>query len=410
MNNTSFDKVAAEKKLDEIYSFVTEQIALPENPISKISLYGGNMGLALFLYEYSKYKPETLDQNNDLIVGFIDQAFETIGNEINQSRTFCSGIIGTLWTIDFLRQKKVLDMEDDYLDQDIIKLLEGGSLMDTLRINHCDLLHGGFGFWAYLVQNTKLPNWEVLIQNQLDALNKIAIKIDDDKLNWKINPRYMQEDPEGVNLGLAHGICAIIILLAKLKLTGYKSDFVDESLEKGLNFILSKKLSNVTSSSLYPSTIIKGQPSLNGRLGWCYGDFCIALACWHAWKATGKENYKKESLEIMTHAAGIDPKFAYANDCGLCHGTAGISHIFRKFYWETNDEVYLKAADYWMDQTLKMDTRAEGYCGYMAYRTPEHGGPIAEIGTLEGVAGIGLALTSALTNKNGDWADFLLIN
>ena len=411
---TSLQDIAKINKIDEIYQFTLERLKHPlaHQIGERISLFNGNMGIALFLYQYAQFKPSTRDYNYNLIGELVEEAFDAFEDSENLPGNFCMGTTGTLWALNFLKEKQVIDLDEDYVSQDLLGHLEKGSILDTLQNNNCDLLHGGFGFLAYVIDNPQLPDREKLIQHQLAALAKIAIPVGEDKLNWRISPKYLSEGgqiTEGVNLGLAHGICGIVILLAKLKQSGYSSEFVDESVRKGLNFIYSNKLKNVVSSSLYPILVTNNSPVLNGRLGWCYGDFCVALAHWHGWKATGNEAYKMEALEIMDHAARLAPEKASAFDCGLCHGTAGISHIFRKFYLETKKELYKQAADFWMERTIVMGNHADGYAGYKVYRTEKNGGWTADAGVLEGVAGIGLSLISSFTNTEGDWDKFLLI-
>lgn len=143
-----------EQKIEEIYQLVISHLK-SGNKENSIGLFGGNVGLALFLYEYSQYKPEKQDENYTLISSIIDDAFEEIGNGENLLRTYCNGIIGTLWTVEFMRKHQVLDMDDDYVDDEIVSYLQKGSLIDTLHANNCDLLHGGFGWWMYLLQNKK---------------------------------------------------------------------------------------------------------------------------------------------------------------------------------------------------------------------------------------------------------------
>ena len=81
-------------------------------------------------------------------------------------------------------------------------------------------------------------------------------------------------------------------------------------------------------------------------------------------------------------------------DADICHGTAGIAQFFRRMYFNTGNNQFLSANQFWIDETLKMAKWGkEGAAGFKAW-TEEPVEWVNEYTFLKGVAGIGLALYS----------------
>lgn len=97
-------------------------------------------------------------------------------------------------------------------------------------------------------------------------------------------------------------------------------------------------------------------------------------------------------------------------DAGLCHGAAGVAHIFNRFYQDTHNEVFKEAALYWFNQTLEMDTFQDGLAGYKASISTSGTEYENCTGLLEGIAGIGLALIGAVADFEPNWDECLLIS
>jgi lantibiotic biosynthesis protein len=400
----------AAHKIEEINLLIHKFIDGDHIQNQIINFMNGLPGAALFLYQYAQYRPEKANACYEKIALIIDNAFEYINQAADAKTSFCNGITGTLWLIEFMRKKKVVDIDDDYLSPGMIEYLSSESLTRTINRNHCDLLYGGFGFWAFLLESGEIANKHHLVKLQLNALNKIAVDTPNGR-NWKINGAYFGSlvtrnmaaiDPAtSVNLSMAHGICAILILLAKTKMSGYAEKETEDNIHRGLQLVSSLKINDPRSVSLYPTIVTNGEPLILPRIAWRYGDLCVAVAFWMAWKATGYHAYKDEALFIMdfSYQKYVDPK-----DAGLSNGAAGIAHIFRRFYWETGNIVYENAADKWIAITLKMAVFSDGYAGYKAFNHLEGGqNNKPEYGLLQGIAGIGLTLLSSLSDKPSDW-------
>jgi lantibiotic modifying enzyme len=146
-------------------------------------------------------------------------------------------------------------------------------------------------------------------------------------------------------------------------------------------------------------------------MAWCYGDLGMAISLFHTGESAKNEEWKKISHEVLLDSTKrTDLKQAGVVDAGLCHGAAGIMHIYARAYQYTGDETFKEVAKYWADQTLKMATHEDGAAGYKAWHTEEYGGWVAEKGFLEGAAGIGLGLISMVADIEPGWDRTLFIS
>ena len=79
-------------------------------------------------------------------------------------------------------------------------------------------------------------------------------------------------------------------------------------------------------------------------------------------------------------------------------------------YNYTQRDEFKQAALYWFDQTLKMAKFEDGLAGYKTWRSIEYGGWQNDYGLLTGIAGIGLALISAVSDIEPAWDECLLLS
>jgi lantibiotic modifying enzyme len=405
------------RKVEEIYQLMNHFIENDPKNGYELSLFEGKPGAALFLYQYAQYNPKKKNDCYDKINYLIDNAFEYISETPDVKTSYCDGINGILWLTQFLRNQGVIEMEQEDIPAEMIHELSEFSLVQSVDQLNCDLLHGGFGFWAFLLESNDFPEKEKLIRDQLDALNKITLQTING-CNWKIDPGVFKKNDtdeikidaaSSTHVGLAHGISSILVLLAKTKLQGYFEKETEEQIHMGLSHIRSLKMKAPNAGYLYPMVVLNDQAQQGGRLAWCNGDLSVAHAFWIGWKATHCEDYQSEALQIMDNALKINKQSMGVSDAGLCHGAAGIAQIFKRFYWETGNDAYAEAADEWVATSLEMASYPDGYAGYKTFTSAAYGGPYPEYGFLSGIAGIGTALLSFLSETPTEWDRVLQI-
>jgi hypothetical protein len=101
----------------------------------------------------------------------------------------------------------------------------------------------------------------------------------------------------------------------------------------------------------------------------------------------------------------------HVSDACLCHGTAGIGHIFYRMWWNTKLPEFKDAADYWFEQTLKMARFEDGLAGFKALEIQDGKSTwINKYGLLEGILGIGLAMLTYYYEMDPVWDECLLLS
>jgi lantibiotic biosynthesis protein len=318
-----------------------------------------------------------------------------------------------------LCRENFIEADNSILSEIDLHLLK--CMNDDLSCKYYDFLHGALGYGYYFLYHKYSPNRNEVLYNLVANLNEIAV-VEDTCVKWcdflyernehkqRRNMRIV--DKNKFNLGLSHGIPSITAFLAKLLKENIHADLTRFLLEGSINFLLNAQIKN-PKISLYPYGISKTDVTQNNsapRLGWCYGDQGIATTLYLAGKSLCSSELIREANRIMEFATKRkDLQVNSINDCGLCHGSSGVAHMFTRFYWETQNSLYKAASDYWIEQSLKMAIHKDGVAGYKRWSGKDQG-YIIDYGLLEGVAGIGLALLSSMSAEPLPWDELLLIS
>ncbi len=378
--------------------------AIKKNNCTHAGLLTGNCGIAIFLaYVNLIYNDANLNYEMETS---LHKSFEKLAKE-GSVHTFADGFAGICWGMNLLALQNKVEADVSSLFEEIEPYLVTTS-ENNLKVNFFDFIHGGLGAGIYFLD--RLP--DITARNHISktilSIHQNAVFFGND-VKWSC----IIQNNEGFekveyNLGLSHGIPSIIWFLSKCfqeKIEEEKCQFL---ITGAVQWILKQKLP-AGYLSLYPSAIEDSTSYNHSRLGWCYGDLGIASCIWQAGKSLNNEKWKKEAIEIMLHASQRKEfKKNGIIDAGICHGTAGIAHIFNRFYFETKLEVFKETANYWINETLKMSTFEDGLAGFKTYR--QENGWLNEYGLLEGIAGIGLVLLSHISDEEPTWDRCLLLS
>jgi hypothetical protein len=153
------------------------------------------------------------------------------------------------------------------------------------------------------------------------------------------------------------------------------------------------------------TAIAPGLEPSPSRSAWCYGDPGIAATLLVAARGAGRPDWEREAVALARQAADRPPAQTRVCDAGLCHGAAGLGHIFNRITQFTRDDRLAAAARHWFTRALDMRQPASGIAGFAALRSGEDGTEswVAERGILTGAAGVGLALLAAVTSFEPAW-------
>ena len=366
-----------------------------------IGLYSGEAGKAMFYSYLSKYLGT--NEYDEKIEKSLLNIFEAVNNgEFNT--TFCSGLAGITWSIEHLKQNNLLDLEDTF--EDVYDALKESVLIYASR-GEFDFLHGADGIVYCLL--TLGATDEAFINNWLELSLQFAKK-DDGGFVWETIVNVTSDD-KVLNLSLAHGLSSKIILFAETLKKYPQNKLAKDLLEGSVNYLL--KVKHPTNfSCCFPSFINENSDKDHSRLAWCYGDLGNAIALWRAGNLTQNDAWKNQAINTVLFAAKRkDLEAESVFDAGFCHGSAGIAHIFNRFYVETGRNEFDEARWFWLKKTLEFGKETSGIGGFKTYLGLENK-YVPEAGFLEGATGVAMVLLSFLSKKkeNIAWDACFLMN
>lgn len=392
------------KKISEIANFLTQH-----NNIDDIGLFSGAMGEALFHFEYDRVFKNLEAYNRGIEI--IDEIFEHINNG-KMFHTFCTGLAGVGWGIEYLSENKFIENKvrdslseiDDFIGEMMINDIENGNY---------DFLHGASGCIIYLLKrrNAYPEKIDKYIVKYLNVLEKTAVKTEVNEIKWlsKINTNDGYE--YGYNISLSHGITSIIAVLSKIYVNQIEQELTLSLAKKSVNYLLNQRIDNLQNICCFPSLSIESETKLlNSRLSWCYGDLGISAALWMSGKNFRISSWMKIAEEVAIKSTQRKKEYTGVNDSGICHGASGNSQIYKRMFLNTNNKLFYDASEFWLNETLNMANFKDGLAGYKAYLAGQEDNWVNESGLLTGVSGIGLSLLSYFSESPSPLDEILLIN
>jgi class I lanthipeptide synthase len=279
-----------------------------------------------------------------------------------------------------------------------------------------DLVSGLVGLGVYALERLPAPAAVESLEGVVDRLAETAT-LRRDGITWFTPPeglpeKQREESPRGYyNLGLAHGVPGVIVILSAACAAGIRPRKARKLLDGAVAWLLSRQRKEDSGSrfSYWTGFRAKGESS---RSAWCYGDPGVAAALFLAARRVGEAEWEREAVRIARGAAARPAEDAGVVDAGLCHGAAGLGHLFNRLYQATGDEELGRTARFWFGRTLEMRRRGTGIAGFRALGVREDGTRYWEDdeGILTGAAGIALALLAATTTIEPEWDRMLLLS
>ena len=126
----------------------------------------------------------------------------------------------------------------------------------------------------------------------------------------------------------------------------------------------------------------------------------------------GDREMQRKATELAVFASRCSRADAGIQDPGLCHGAAGLAHIYNRLYQATGEEALARAARDWFDVTLGMrdpDRLRTGF-QFLVWDEVRDLHWREEESLLTGAAGVGLALLAAASPVVPDWDRMLMTN
>jgi len=209
-------------------------------------------------------------------------------------------------------------------------------------------------------------------------------------------------------LGTAHGVAGVVGAL------GLICQVVEHAaaralLDRAVAWLLAQRCTDEAERPRFPWRVGGGERPILPRQAWCIGDIGVAAALLLAARACEREDWEEIAVGVA-RAVARTSRADQVDDPGLCHGAAGIGHIFNRMHQATGDQELAEAARYWFDLALGMRQPGRGIAGFFA-RTAEPGSTpevAPPSGFLDGAAGVALALLAATGEGEPEWDRALL--
>jgi hypothetical protein len=321
------------------------------------------------------------------------------------------GFTGVAWTLTHV-------LGPDAAPDDPAYEIDAALLTYTGRspwVREYDLIRGLVGYGVYALERLPRPAAVQLLARVVDRLAELA-RPQEVGVAWFSSPALLpahqrERYPAGLyDLGVAHGVPGVIAFLAAVCRAGYATARIHSLLRGAVEWLLAQYPPGAPAA--FPAVVPVTGTAAPARTAWCYGEPGVAIALLHAARSAGRTDWERAAVLLARQAAQRSPAQAQVVDAGLCHGAAGLAHLFNRLFQATGDPVLRNAAIGWFAHTLAMQEPGQGIAGYRAWLP----GPAmdfswgADPGLLTGAAGVALALLAAATAVEPEWDRLLLVS
>jgi hypothetical protein len=369
------------------------------------SLASGSAGLAVCSGQLARTRSDPHAANAALTR--LEEAVEVLATEPLMS-SFYSGFTGIGWAVDLVDGLLGTEGEDRNgdIDEAVTRLLQRYP-----ETGPYDLINGLTGLGVYALARWPRPSAVQCLLGVVEQLDRRA-RHDRDGVSWWtppswFGPRRDWYQPGRVDLGVAHGIAGVIPFLARVHRLGLAKETVGPLLDGAVCWLLAHMV-DTASGPTVPYFVADGVEPGSARSAWCYGDPGVAAALLLAARDVGEPPWAAAATGLAVRAAARPPDQAGVVDAGLCHGSAGLAHLFNRMYQMTAEPILADAARFWVEWTLDLcSTAAPGQNATLTDAVqPAWKGP----GLLEGAAGVALAMEAAGTTAEPVWDQMLLVS
>jgi len=394
-------------RADEAVTAIAEALA-GAGDVSPASLGSGGPGIALFFAYLGRARPQ--HGHEERADRLLDDAFDAVADRPLGASLF-AGFTGVAWTAEHIAGPDEDSGEEDAnaaVDEALVEFLGQSPWREDY-----DLVGGLAGMAVYAFERLPRPSARRCLELVLDRLAETAERRDG-RATWKTRPEHLieptrSEYPAGYyNLGVAHGVPAVVAVVARMAAAGIGGGRTRELLGEATAWVLDQRLESPAGRSLFPAFVGPGISPVPARMAWCYGDPGIAAALLAAARAAGDEQLHGEALALARRAAAEPTSRKDVIDPALCHGAAGLAHLFNRIHQSSGDAACADAARRWFARVLDMRTQGTGLAGFRYRTRPRDAELRDDPGLVTGVAGIGLALLAAITAVEPAWDRLLL--
>lgn len=376
---------------------------------SDAGLFSGKAGFCLLFYEL--YKVQKNDDASRVATALLDDVLCELPKV--SSFSFASGLCGMAWMIQYLIDEGYYKADSDFMFGDLDKLVFDAS-QSQLAAGQYDYLYQGLSGIMYLVSRYRTSKRKGLLRKYIvmliHELERKGLQ-DEGGIFWYDYSFYeRKEQGLRINFGLAHGVPSIIAMLAIVLKEGIVEREIEVLLTRSCKYILYHKGLYSTGYSSFPDYLVEKGPEMvnDSRLAWCYGDLGIATALLNASEALNDKDLYSNAMDIaLASMKRTHVEQTFVKDSCLCHGSAGLMHIYNILYKKTKNPAFFDQSVYWFKYTLSEGDQS-GFLGGYKFLSPN--GWVSKCDLLEGLAGVGMAMLTLLTVGEARWDRCLLLS
>lgn len=376
-----------------------------------IGLLTGLSGLCIYKYHmWDHFKKKKYLKAIDIIVKKI---VDFLGQNETGS-TFCSGLAGVGFMFSHLREKGIDYFSNAEIRKAFLPVIEQ-DFIHFVEQKNFDYLHGAFGLLFFYKIYSPGANFQKRASFLADALRK-ASQTDFWGRRYDHTEYYQGKPLYGTNLGLSHGIPSYLHILINARSKSYNPGETKELCYEFINFIKSSKTLSQDCYCLFPTVLQKKNLKTNGvelfnspshcdpLLAWCYGDLGIGIVLLQVAIREKDSELKRMAEEVLLHSTLFTAENSSITiNPFLCHGAAGIMHIYNRAYQYTRNPVFRKSANYWLGKCLWQVQAKE-------YLKPIAAGEEERVSLLNGLPGASLALLATINPQEPSWDRILLLS
>ncbi len=317
------------------------------------------------------------------------------------------GFTGTAWVLEHTQPTEPDATDDDDGLSEIDEALAEALASGPWRGDY-DLISGLVGFAVYALERGPRLRARECLRSIVDQLAALAHE-QSGGVAWWTEPVDVSgyQRPGHYNLGVAHGVPGVVAVLAQMCKIPELAGRARPLLERAVGWLLAQRLSPGRGADFSFGT----DGRTPARSAWCYGDPGIAPTLLMAGRLAGNPTWEQVAIEIGIRAAERPSEETGVVDAGICHGAAGLAHIYNRLYQATSEPAFGEAARAWLARTLAMRSPGVGLSGYLSL-IPGDSGPdlqwLPDPTLLTGIAGIALVLMAAVTDIEPGWDRCLL--
>lgn len=370
------------------------------------SLCAGTSGHALLM----SYAARAGRAREDDVDRYLDHALAALVSQPIERGLF-QGYTGVAWVLEHIVGS---DEHDGNVAADLRLVAE---TQDRDREHRFDLFFGVLGDAVFALERPLGTAQCAALEAIVECLEMLAER-DESGVMWRSLPQHIgpirSHYPDGyAATGLAHGLAGAISVLAQIAASNVPASVRSRAralADDSVRWLIAH--AHPEQTARFPYMIANGKPRF-GRSVWCHGDLGVATSLILAGRAlanTAWVNLGVETAKLAFVRDGLDEQ---VTDACLCHGAAGVAHLYNRIAQSTHDEACAHAAMAWYRRVLEHLDPSQPFAGLRFYvsQPDANGKAIMEwrpdSTLLSGSAGVAIALLAAAFDEEPIWDRFL---